>query len=214
MKPTDPNSKSYDKNKWDDEFFKKIYDFSANGYLMAAGSSGVDKTLVDGRDTVQGSIVPGHAYSIMSIKTPMLTSDKVRLIQLRNPWGSMEWKGAWSDNSELWNTHPGVALEVGRVVDDNDGIFFMSWEDFLDHFNMIDVLIPNFGVENLHFRSIGYYDHYNIIIIVIITIFIYHHTFSIEEYHYCGSCAGLTIGCFNYWCLCLGILPHHHHFYY
>lgn len=159
VKPTDPNSKSYAKNKWDDEFFKKIHDFSSSGYLMAAGSTGVDKTLVEGRDSVQGSIVAGHAYSIMSIKTPMLTSDKVRLVQLRNPWGSMEWKGAWSDNSELWDTHPGVALEVGRVVDENDGIFFISWEDFLEHFNMIDVLIPNFGAENLHFRSIGYQLH-------------------------------------------------------
>ena len=47
--------------------------------------------------TAEG-IVIGHAYSILDV-----TDYKgERLIQLRNPWGTMEWKGPWSDGSAQW----------------------------------------------------------------------------------------------------------------
>ena len=44
-------------------------------------------------------LVSGHAYSLLAAKE---LSNGVRLVKLRNPWGRFEWKGAWSDNSELW----------------------------------------------------------------------------------------------------------------
>ena len=30
------------------------------------------------------------------------------MIELRNPWGKFEWKGAWSDDDEMWKKHPKV----------------------------------------------------------------------------------------------------------
>ena len=53
---------------------------------MAAGSVGKAETRDLGRDSVVGSIVGGHAYSILDIKTPMLTTNKIRLLKMRNPW--------------------------------------------------------------------------------------------------------------------------------
>ncbi len=45
-------------------------------------------------------LVAGHAYGILNV---LLTKDgKFKLIQLRNPWGSFEWKGKWSDGSREW----------------------------------------------------------------------------------------------------------------
>jgi hypothetical protein len=43
--------------------------------------------------------VAGHAYTLVSAKQ---TSKGDRLVKLRNPWGSMEWTGDWSDSSPLW----------------------------------------------------------------------------------------------------------------
>jgi calpain-15 len=42
--------------------------------------------------------VQGHAYSIVQVKE----IDQFKLVKLRNPWGSFEWKGNWSDQSPLW----------------------------------------------------------------------------------------------------------------
>ena len=69
-----------------DAAFKKLHTYSNAGCLLAAGTKGVDQSLVVGRKAVGGSLVGGHAYSILEIKTPSLTSSKVRLLKLRNPW--------------------------------------------------------------------------------------------------------------------------------
>jgi hypothetical protein len=54
--------------------------------ILAAGTSGTDNTIEEGRGK-EGGIVPGHAYTILKVYTPRLTTDKdIKLIQLRNPW--------------------------------------------------------------------------------------------------------------------------------
>jgi len=77
-----------------------------NNCLIAAGSRGQDRTRDLGRGSVQGSIVGGHAYSILEIIKPKLTTENVKLLKLRNPWGTFEWTGDWSDKSDLWNKYP------------------------------------------------------------------------------------------------------------
>lgn len=50
-------------------------------------------------------IVTGHAYSLISthrLKHGKNNNRELRLIKLRNPWGSGEWTGSWSDGSPLW----------------------------------------------------------------------------------------------------------------
>ena len=46
-------------------------------------------------------IVTGPSYSVISFYK--LAND-VKLIKLRNPWGTSEWSGAWSDDSNLWTS--------------------------------------------------------------------------------------------------------------
>jgi len=33
----------------------------------------------------------------------VVEADNNKLVCLRNPWGSSEWTGDWSDESEKWN---------------------------------------------------------------------------------------------------------------
>lgn len=42
-------------------------------------------------------LVKGHAYSITAAEQVHRRGSPVELIRIRNPWGQVEWTGAWSD---------------------------------------------------------------------------------------------------------------------
>ena len=72
-----------------------------------------------------------HAYSIMAA----VEMKGERLVKVRNPWGSGEWKGPWSDGSEEWTPEWMEALNH-RFGD--DGVFWISYEDLLEKFNVFE----------------------------------------------------------------------------
>jgi len=75
-----------------EELFMKLQRYSYYGVLMTSSSKGKDNTKQQQHDSneeatvVKSSIVPGHAYSILDIKTPTLTTSRIHLLKLRNPW--------------------------------------------------------------------------------------------------------------------------------
>ena len=84
-------------------------------------------------------LVGTHAYSILDAKElgliPGLSFGggllgQTRLIRLRNPWGSYEWKGAWSDGSKEWDENPLVKARL-RPKDKNDGTFWMPFDELI-----------------------------------------------------------------------------------
>ena len=64
-----------------------------------------------------------------------LEGGKVRLVEIRNPWGRLEWDGAWSDGAREWS--PARRAAVGGYDGGDDGRFFMSWADFAKQFNRV-----------------------------------------------------------------------------
>ncbi|CAD8146197.1 unnamed protein product [Paramecium octaurelia] len=76
---------------------------------------------------------PGHAYSILNVKTINHPQrGQVHLLKIRNPWARKEWKGDWSDDSDLWT--PQIREQAGNTGTENDGIFFMSLDDYTKYF--------------------------------------------------------------------------------
>jgi calpain-15 len=58
-----------------------------------------------------------------------------RLLQLRNPHGKGEWRGAWSDGSEEWTDLMRARLQLDE--NSKDGVFWMSLEDLLIQFKCV-----------------------------------------------------------------------------
>ena len=55
---------------------------------------------------------------------------------MRNPWSEVEWKGDWSDGSYLWTYD--LKQKLGLETKD-DGIFFISFEDYAKFFYMTTI---------------------------------------------------------------------------
>ena len=104
--------------------------YRSNGYILGAGTG--SSALAD-KDILEMGIVFNAAYTIYEIKEV----DGNKLIQLRNPPGDHdEWKGDWSDKSDLWTKR--LKVKCG-MKDEDDNTFFMSFDDFCNVFRLVYV---------------------------------------------------------------------------
>ncbi|XP_077778353.1 calpain-6 [Podarcis muralis] len=104
-------------------------------------------------------LVKGHAYSVTEILKmpleekclPWQKTKKLFMIRLRNPWGKSEWNGPWSDSSEEWKKVSQAERKKLRLTIENDGEFWMSFEDWCKNFTDVDVCrIVNTSFFSIH----------------------------------------------------------------
>ncbi|XP_077342661.1 calpain-9 [Lithobates pipiens] len=88
--------------------------------------------------TPQG-LVKGHAYSITGLDVVNYRGQKVQLIRVRNPWGQVEWNGAWSDNSPEWSSIDPAERKRLCQTSLDDGEFWMKMEDFKRYFDKVEI---------------------------------------------------------------------------
>ena len=111
---------------WKEEIMKVNDDF-----LFGCATGLLDRWQGNYADSDRKDIVAAHAYSILEARE----IKGERLIKLRNPWGKMEWRGAWSDGSEQW-TPEWMELLNHRFGD--DGVFWISYKDLLKKYQNFD----------------------------------------------------------------------------
>jgi len=110
----------------DGTFWATLRSLNSDGHLLGCGSGAGKDT-----DISDMGIVKGHAYSLLRVEE----IDGHRLVQLRNPWGSTEWKGKWSDNDEdSWTQKMKKKLDFKKA---DDGSFWMAFEDFVLHYRSL-----------------------------------------------------------------------------
>ena len=131
-------------------------------------------------------LVSGHMYSILDTCTTTDARGKtVKLIKLRNPWGSHEWSGAYSEKDEStrgWKPNGGFLIgsifQSTQPVKD-DGIFWMPFNDFLQTFDYFCLCAVSTNMSSLHLDM-----H--------------------EDYGPCGPVAGCMQGGLTYCLMCQG----------
>ncbi|KAL1769730.1 calpain-8 [Sigmodon hispidus] len=88
--------------------------------------------------TTRQKLVKGHAYSVTGVEEVNFCGCPEKLIRLRNPWGEVEWSGAWSDAAPEWNyIDPKKKEELDKRAE--DGEFWMSFSDFLKQFSRLEI---------------------------------------------------------------------------
>uniref|UniRef100_A0A4W5P318 Calpain 8 n=1 Tax=Hucho hucho TaxID=62062 RepID=A0A4W5P318_9TELE len=102
-------------------------------------------------------LVKGHAYSITAAEEVHLHGTPVELVRIRNPWGQVEWTGAWSDDSREWD---GVRPEEKSKLDHSaeDGEFWMAYSDFLRQYSKLEIC--NLTPDTLVSDEVGHWNHY------------------------------------------------------
>ncbi|XP_065356658.1 calpain-A-like [Calliphora vicina] len=101
-----------------------------------------DPNVLDAK-TPEG-LIRGHAYSIT--KVCMINNvmpnrqGNIPMIRIRNPWGNeAEWNGPWSDSSPEWSDISDEKKHEIGLNFDGDGEFWMSFQDFLNHFDRVEI---------------------------------------------------------------------------
>lgn len=124
----------------EDEFWNKDLKNVKKKYLFSCATGVLDAAH---KDWKRQGIEELHSYTIMEAREINLeeddgTSKEVRLLKLRNPWGTPKhgsWQGAWSDGSKEWTAKTLEELNHKQGV---DSVFWISYEDFLRKYEVID----------------------------------------------------------------------------
>eukprot|EP00931_Biecheleriopsis_adriatica_P021725 TRINITY_DN14128_c0_g3_i2.p1 TRINITY_DN14128_c0_g3~~TRINITY_DN14128_c0_g3_i2.p1 ORF type:complete len:631 (+),score=113.70 TRINITY_DN14128_c0_g3_i2:38-1894(+) len=159
------------------EFFDLLRFYHRHGAVLCCGG-------VKPAGEKQG-LVPKHAFSLLQVRTVNVSwhSDEfLRMVQVRNPWGTGEWKGPWSDSSPLWEKYPSVKKSL-NFSNRDDGTYWMQWEDFCKYWGYIGCVDCNQSIMSMRPPLL-------------------------PESELCGPFKACLTGCCTFWCLCAG--PRHY----
>lgn len=141
-----------------DLLWAKLSSWKNSGFLIGCSTS---VTVADEDSADSQGLVSLHAYSVIDVvelhnvrvgKQTKLTDffvsgipltgderlDKLRLVQIRNPWGKKEWTGAWSGKSDRW-TRNIIEKLPWYSERDQRGTFWMEFSDWINMFSEVDV---------------------------------------------------------------------------
>jgi len=137
-------------------YFKLLRNAHNKGWLLTTSfvanpgrkSQGQGKC---GEDMLACGLVGGHAYSVLDFAE----ANGHQLICCRNPWGSGEWTGKWSDHNQFgeWTEE---MISVTGFTKRDDGKFWMSIGDFVFNSGGVDYA-RSFGPN---WKKVTHYAHF------------------------------------------------------
>uniref|UniRef100_A0A3B4CEW6 Calpain 2, (m/II) large subunit b n=1 Tax=Pygocentrus nattereri TaxID=42514 RepID=A0A3B4CEW6_PYGNA len=127
-------AESYELRKAPANIFQIIQKALECGSLLGCS---IDITsAADSEAITRQKLVKGHAYSLTGAVEVHYHGGLEKLVRMRNPWGQVEWTGAWSDGSPEWNS---VDPSERPNANAEDGEFWMSFSEFMQQYSRIEI---------------------------------------------------------------------------
>ena len=131
--------------------FETIRDAQRKGFFVLADITETASTNLESLSRL--GLITNHAYTV--INTAVLrksNGSEIKLLKMMNIWGTNEWVGDWSDTSSKWTQE--FKKEVG-LEPKEDGIFWMSYEDYLQFYTTTHICKanPDFEYNVTKFKS-------------------------------------------------------------
>ncbi|XP_055073643.2 calpain-2 catalytic subunit [Misgurnus anguillicaudatus] len=147
-------AESYELSKAPPYLFKIIQKALGLGSLLGCS---IDITSAYETEAVTSlKLVKGHAYSLTGAEEVHYMGSPVQLVRVRNPWGQVEWTGAWSDNSREWdNVLPEEKAKLDYSAE--DGEFWMAYSDFVQNFSRLEIC--NLTPDTLTSDGVGHWSY-------------------------------------------------------
>ncbi len=127
-------------NHDDENLWNYLVEAKEKGWVMSgsAASTKASKELLE-----EMGLAGNFAYAILDVMEVEMKDGPEQIIKLRNPWGTQEWAGEWSDSSNIWTDelrkkldwHPSKSPEDSA----KDKVFWMSYGDFCHYFSRVQI---------------------------------------------------------------------------
>ena len=131
--------------------FETITQANKKGYIVLADITETASTNLDTLSKL--GLITNHAYTVISSAVLKKSNGaEIKLLKMKNMWGTNEWVGDWSDNSSKWTQE--FKKEVG-LEQKQDGIFWISYEDYLQFYTTTHIckIHPNYDYTTNKIKS-------------------------------------------------------------
>ena len=131
--------------------FETITEANKKGYVVLADITETASTNLETLSKL--GLITNHAYTVISSAVLKKNNGaEIKLLKMKNIWGTNEWVGDWSDNSSKWTQE--FKKEVG-LEPKQDGIFWISYEDYLQFYTTTHIckLHPNYDYTTQKIKS-------------------------------------------------------------
>jgi len=115
-----------------DQFFEKLKVNLHNGRVLATISVGD----IPEQEAERAGLVPTHAYAILDVQ---FVHGK-KLLQVKNPWSHLRWKGNFSANDEAnWTPEllKTLQYDINTAKEVDNGVFWIDWDSALHFFDVV-----------------------------------------------------------------------------
>ena len=129
-------------NKRSEELWEILLKAFEKEYVLTAGT----KSLKIEKFT-ENNLETGHDYTLINIYT---VGDNIKLVKLKNPFGCSEYNGDWEDSDDKWTTE--IKKQCEFKEENNEGIFYMPYKDFVKYFDVIHIAKINQDYESTYFK--------------------------------------------------------------